>query len=54
MANARLIAAAPELRDALQALALEVSHLIHGNGGNEQSAENEVRNALALLSKLNP
>jgi len=51
-ANARLIAAAPDLLAALQSLTAEVSFLIHGKGDNQQHTGNELRNSLALLKTL--
>jgi len=50
-ANARLIAAAPDLLAVLKSLVLETSHFLHGDGTNGAIVANELRNALAAISK---
>ena len=50
-ANARLIAAAPELLHALKCLVRETSYLIHGDGTNGAIVANEIRNAIATIVK---
>ena len=51
LANARLIAAAPELLHALKCLVRETSFLIHGDGTNGAIVANEIRNAIATIGK---
>ena len=51
LANARLIAAAPELLHALKCLVRETSYLIHGDGTNGAIVANEIRNAIATIVK---
>ena len=50
-ANARLIAAAPDLLHALKCLVRETSFLIHGDGTNGAIVANEIRNAIATIGK---
>ena len=50
-ANARLIAAAPDLLAVLKSLVFETSHFLHGDGKNGASVANELRNAISALSK---
>ena len=51
LANARLIASAPELLAILKSLAFETSHFIHGDGKNGAFVANELKNAIAAISK---
>jgi len=51
LANARLIAAAPDMLAALKSLVLETSHFIHGDGTNGAIVANELRNAIAAIAK---
>lgn len=50
-ANARLIAAAPDLLHALKCLVRETSFLIHGDGTNGAIVANEICNAIATIVK---
>jgi len=50
-ANARLIAACPDLLAALKSLVFEASHFVHGNGKNGTFVANELKNAIAAISK---
>ena len=50
-ANARLIAAAPDLLAVLKSLVFETSHFVHGYGTNGAIVANELRNALAAIHK---
>jgi len=51
LANARLIAAAPDLLAVLKSLVFETSHFVHGDGKNGAIVANELRNALAAIHK---
>jgi len=50
-ANARLIAAAPDLLNVLKNLVFQTSHFIHGDGKNGTFVANELKNAIAAISK---
>ena len=50
-ANARLIAAAPDLLAALQSLVFHTSHFIHGDGKDGAIVANELRNAVFAIHK---
>ena len=50
-ANARLIAAAPDLLAVLKSLVFETSHFVHGDGTNGAIVANELRNAIAAIVK---
>jgi hypothetical protein len=50
-ANARLIAAAPDLLAVLKSLVFETSHFVHGDGTNGAIVANELRNAIATIAK---
>ena len=51
LANARLIAAAPDMLAILKSLVFETSHFIHGDGKNGAIVANELKNAIAAISK---
>ena len=51
LANAHLIAAAPDLLAVLKSLVFETSHFVHGDGTNGAIVANELRNAIATIGK---
>ena len=51
LANARLIASAPELLAVLKGLVFHTSHFIHGDGKDGAIVENELRNAVFAIHK---
>jgi hypothetical protein len=50
-ANARLIAAAPELLAVLKGLVFHTSHFIHGDGKDGAIVANELQNAVFAIHK---
>ena len=51
-ANARLIAAAPDLLAVLKSLVRETSHFLHGDGKDGAIVANELRNAVFAIHKV--